>query len=141
MDHIEYPELETTVQIKEHHLDTFGHVNNAAYLEIFEGTRWEIITDRGYGLKEIQEHQKGPVILDVQLKFKKELKNREKVKVTFKVAKARKKIMVVEQKMIKGDGTVACEASFTVGYFDLKERKLIEPNDDWYRACGDPRYQ
>lgn len=31
----EYP-----VVIREHHLDTFGHVNNAAYLDILEEARW-----------------------------------------------------------------------------------------------------
>lgn len=30
--------------IKIHHLDTFGHVNNAAYLQIFEEARsWDIL--------------------------------------------------------------------------------------------------
>lgn len=45
--------------IKEHHLDTFGHVNNAVYLELFEEARWEFISENGYGLKKIQNEKKG----------------------------------------------------------------------------------
>ncbi len=41
-------------QIKEHHLDSFGHVNNATYLSLYEEARWESITENGYGLKEVQ---------------------------------------------------------------------------------------
>ena len=36
--------------IREQHLDTFGHVNNAKYLEILEEARWDLITGNGYGL-------------------------------------------------------------------------------------------
>ena len=40
----EYP-----MTILEHHLDTFGHVNNAMYLQLFETARWQWITDGGDG--------------------------------------------------------------------------------------------
>ena len=39
--------------IKEMDLDTFGHVNNARYLTLFEDARWDLITKNGYGLKKI----------------------------------------------------------------------------------------
>jgi len=38
--------------------------------------------------------------------------------------------------MVKADGKIASEAKFTVGFFDLKERKLIEANSDWLKAVG-----
>ena len=50
-----------TVMIKENHLDTFGHVNNAAYLTLYEEARWDFITKNGYGLEVIQNEKKGPM--------------------------------------------------------------------------------
>ena len=50
-----YQEFIYPVQIRERHLDTFGHVNNAKYLELYEEARWEIINSRGYDLKQIQK--------------------------------------------------------------------------------------
>jgi thioesterase III len=32
--------FEQAILIREEHLDTFGHVNNARYLEIFGQARW-----------------------------------------------------------------------------------------------------
>lgn len=119
------------VEIKESHLDTFGHVNNAAYLEIYEESRWDFLTRGGYGLKEIHELKKGPIILDINMRLRKEICNREKIKITFKILKNMGKIIMLEQKMIKEDGTVASEAEFKIGFFDLKERKLIRPTDKW----------
>lgn len=130
-------EFEYEVLIKEMHLDSFGHVNNAAYVMLYEEARWDFITKNGFGLDYVLKNQIGPVILDLQVRFKRELKNRETIKIISKTVQIiSPKIMVLEQKMVKTDGKVASEASFTVGFFDLKERKLIEANSDWLHAVG-----
>ena len=130
-------EFEYEVQIKEMHLDSFGHVNNAAYVMLYEEARWDFITRNGFGLDYVLEHQIGPVILDLQVRFKRELKNRETIKIVSKTIEViSPKIMVLEQKMVKADGKIASEAKFTVGFFDLKERKLNEANSDWLKAVG-----
>jgi len=72
-------EFKSYYQIKEHHLDTFGHVNNATYLQLFEQARWDIITEHGYSLEEIHKMKQGPVVLEVNVKFLKELRNRENI--------------------------------------------------------------
>ena len=44
--------------------------------------------------------------------------------------------MILEQKMINGEGKVASEAVFTVGFFDMKKRKLVDASAEWLRAVG-----
>jgi acyl-CoA thioester hydrolase len=129
--------FEYDVLIREVHLDSFGHVNNAAYVMLYEEARWDFIAKNGFGLDYIQKHQVGPVILDLSVRFKRELKNREQIKILSKTVEIMSsKIMVLEQSMIRADGKVASEAKFTVGFFDLKERKLIDANPEWLKACG-----
>lgn len=128
--------FEHEITIKEAHLDTFGHVNNAKYLEIFEDARWELITQNGYGLKEVMMKKQGPVILEVNLKFRKELKLREKIKVITAGAPFQGKISHIYQKIINSKGEEAAIADFTFGFFDLKERKLIDPTPEWIKAMG-----
>ncbi len=123
-----------SIQIKEHHLDTFGHVNNATYLQIFEEARWEIITARGYGLPEIMAAKKGPVVLEANIKFLKELKLRDTIQVTFEPIEMNGKIGKCLQRMINSAGEVSCEALFTVGFFDLETRRLILPTEQWLQA-------
>ena len=120
--------------IKEHHLDTFGHVNNAVYLQLFEEARWEFITNRGYGLKEVVKFQKGPVILEANIKFLKELKLRETVSITFEALPAKGRIIQIKQQMIKSNGEVSSELIVTIGFFDLIERKLIAPSVEWLKV-------
>ena len=132
------PKASYDVLILESHLDTFGHVNNAAYLTLFEEARWDFITKNGYGLKKVQELQQGPVVLDLNMKFKKEIRLREKIKITMELLDYKGKISHFRQEMLKEDGTLATELEITFGLFDLKTRRLIEPTPEWKKAIGLP---
>lgn len=136
------PIYEYELTILEHHLDTFGHVNNAVYLEMYEEARWDFITRNNLGLKEILATKVGPVLLDLQLTFKAELKLREKIKI---VSQARsemrnKYVMQLDQKMLKEDGKVASMITLSVGMMDLNARKLILPSEEWRKALGVEEY-
>lgn len=129
-----------SVIIKETNLDLFGHVNNATYLTLFEEARWGMMVERGYPVEKVMREQKGPIILDVQLKFLRELKARDQVDITFEIIEQKKKTAVGKQQMIfsNGDklGQVASELIFTCAFFDMSTRKIIEPNADWLRVLG-----
>lgn len=132
------PIYEYEKTILEQHLDTFGHVNNAVYLSIYEEARWDFITKNGLGLSQIMESQVGPVLLDLNLTFKSELNNRDKIKI---ISQARpemrnKYVMVLDQKILKESGKVASTLTLSVGLMDLKERKLISPTAEWLLALG-----
>jgi len=124
------------ILIREGHLDTYGHVNNARYLDMYEEARWQLVTERGYGFKRVHDSGQGPVILEVNLKFMKELRLREEITITTELVDYPGKIGRLKQQMIKPDGSVASEAVFVFGLFDLKARKMIEPTLDWKRAVG-----
>jgi len=129
--HFEYPLI-----IREKHLDTFGHVNNATYLELLEEARWELITSRGFGLKDIQERKIGPVVVEVDIRFKRELLLREEVQITVELDSYRGKIGVLRQKIIKSHEELAAEAKVVFGLFDMQKRKLIAPTPEWLHAIG-----
>lgn len=129
---------EQEITILEGHLDTFGHINNATYLQLFEQARWEIITQRGYGLKEVQKHQIGPTILEINLQFKREIKLREKIKIKTQTVSHERKITKMRQTMVNEKGEEACVAEFVISLFDLRARKLIEPTKEWRFAIALP---
>lgn len=127
----EYPLL-----ILERHLDTFGHVNNATYLEIFEEARWDAITRGGYGLDQIKATAQGPVVLECTVRFRRELSSRVNVTIVSRVTGYAGKIGHMHQEIRLPDGRVACDADFTFGFFDLHERKLIDPSPAWLATFG-----
>lgn len=124
------------LMIREFHLDTFGHVNNATYLSLYEEARWELITQRGYDLSYIKKTGLGPVILDVHLKFLKELRLRETIEIKTELLHYKGKVGQLKQQMIKSSGDVASEAIFTFGLFDTRLRKLVDPTPEWLKAVS-----
>lgn len=122
--------------IREGHLDTFLHVNNATYLQILEEARWEIIANRGYGLDDIKRRGIGPVLLEVHIKFRKELKLREKIVIETKCTSVENKITRLTQEIKNEDGKVCCSALITIAVFDIKTRKIIPLPQDWLSALG-----
>jgi thioesterase-3 len=123
------------ILIKENHLDTFGHVNNATYLALFEEARWDLITQNGYGLKKIQETGIGPTILEIKINFLKEVRLREEVIIETQITSYEKKIAKLQHTMRRGDD-ICCQAEIIIALFDLRERKLILPTAEWLRAIG-----
>src|SRR5688572_13960494 len=105
--------------VLEIHLDTFGHMNHATYLQLFEQARWEFITERGYGLDRIHETQVGPTILDVRVQYKRELRLRETVRVESTCTEYRGKIGKVFQRMLNSKGEEAATIELTIGLFDM----------------------
>lgn len=121
--------------IKETILDSFGHVNNAAYLTLYEEARWDLITKNGYGINKIQEMGQGPTMLEVKLVFSKELLPRDEIIIESQCLSYEKKIGKFLQKMVRA-GEVCSSQETTFGLFDIGERRLIMPTAEWLKALG-----
>ena len=132
--------FEHKVKIREKHLDTFGHVNNATYLELYEEARWEMLVGEGWTIERIQQEKIGPVILDIHIEFKKEIRNREEILIQTQYKEKKSKyVSTFYQEMINEEGKVASTITLSFGLMDLELRKLIEPSGEWMKAMGAPQ--
>lgn len=122
--------------IREHHLDTFGHVNNATYLQILEDARWEFLDANGMTLHTIHEAGIGPIVLECNIQFLKELRLRQTIVIESQMLSYEKKIGIMRQDILDEHGTVFSKAKLIFGVFDLKTRKLILPPPQWWKAIG-----
>ncbi len=121
--------------IHETNLDVFGHMNNAAYLRLFEEARWELMASNNYGLQVIKASGLGPTILEITIKFLRELNARNQVRIESEVLSYHKKIGKLEQRLFRGE-ELCCTAVFTIGLFSLTERRLVLPTPEWLLAIG-----
>lgn len=124
------------VTVLERHLDSLGHMNNGAYVQLFEEARWDLITAGGWGMDTVKRTGLSPVILDMQLRFRREILNRERVRIETKCLKYVGKVAKLEQVMKNAAGEAACEAVFSFALFNLKIRRLESPTPEWLRAVG-----
>jgi len=114
---------------------SIAYVNGAKNFSKIEAHRKKVDSDFNLLLSEI----KGDSIdISSSLSLVREaLALREKIKIVSKVAGfVNPKIMTIEQKMIGTDGVIKNEMTMHAGLFDLKQRKLLPPSDDWMQAIG-----
>jgi thioesterase III len=117
-------EFEYTIRSTQ--VDTFGHLNNASYLELFEWARWEWAAAEGMALERlVAEERIAPAVLHVDLSFFKELRMHEVVRVRTWVQLQEKVKGVVGQEMLKADGALAARLWLTFTMFHLDRRRAV----------------
>ena len=132
---MKFEEFKFEYQIQEKDLDIFGHVNNANYFIIFEMARWDFITKNGFGLERVMKEQRGPVLLESKVRFRKELKNRDQIIIHSQAEEYDGRFLTLHQQM-KRDQRLCCDAHFKIAFFDTAARKMLTPAPEWLKACG-----
>lgn len=117
-------------------IDEYGHVNNANYLMLFEKARWSILESSGMGYDTIRKIKTGPVVLEVTVRFSKELLPNQKIIIETTCRRKNDLIFFFDQKMINEKGEIASKAVFTAALFDLEKRKMVKPDDKWLKLFG-----
>jgi thioesterase III len=133
---MEYPTHIAEIPVYETYLDVFGHVNHAKYLELYEQARWDWMASYNLSLKDIHRLQVGPVILNVNLDYRREVLARQTLRIHTRVADYQKKIFTLAQEMRLPNGELASTLQITGGMMDLNARKLVMPPEIWLQAFG-----
>ena len=122
---------ETKFKVRSTQVDLFGHLNNAAYLEIYEWARWEWAEARGDDpMKWVEEKRIGPAILHVDLTFSKEIRQNEEITVRTWYHSMERIRAQIAQEMIKADGQVASKVLITYVMINLDTRKVTSIPDE-----------
>lgn len=113
------------VTVRGYELDTQGHLNQAVYLQYAEHARWELLRAAGLPQEKLLADGVGPVALEVTVKFRRELRGGERVRVSCRFDYGQGKTFTVSQQVLKEDGTVAAEITGVAGVLDLTTRRLV----------------
>ncbi len=113
------------VTVRGYELDTQGHLNQAVYLQYAEHARWELLRAAGLPQEKLLADGVGPVALEVTVKFRRELRGGERVRVSCRFDYGQGKTFTVAQQILKEDGTVAAEIMGVAGILDLTTRRLV----------------
>ncbi|MFD8689971.1 acyl-CoA thioesterase [Streptomyces sp. NPDC059651] len=113
------------VTVRGYELDTQGHLNQAVYLQYAEHARWELLRAAGLPQEKLLADGVGPVALEATVKFLRELRGGERVRVSCRFDYGEGKTFTVAQQILKEDGTVAAEITGVAGILDLTTRRLV----------------
>ena len=125
------------VKVRGYELDTQGHLNSAEYLHYAEHARWECLSAAGITQDALVATGFGPVVLEVTVKYRRELRGGDEVDVTCGfVFGGGKTFDIVQDFRRPADGRVAASLTSRSGLLDLRERKLTDDPGKHLRALA-----
>ena len=127
------------VKVRGYELDTQGHLNWAEYLHYAEHARWECLAAAGITQDALIATGFGPVVLDLQVKFRRELRGGDEVDVTCAFGFGGSRMYEIKQQLRRADGQVCASLTSMCGLLDLRERKLtMDPGKHFLALASDP---
>ncbi|WP_194918531.1 acyl-CoA thioesterase [Catenulispora rubra] len=129
------------VTVRGYELDTQGHLNQAVYLQYAEHARWELLRAAGIRQNDLIAGGIGPIVVEVNVKFLRELRGADEVDVTCELIWAEGKVYQFKQQILKKDGTVCADIVVVGGILDLQARKLVpNPAERLAAVASDPGF-
>ena len=111
------------IKIRGYHIDVFGHVNNARYLEFLEEARWaafeetvdlQVLAQKGYTF----------TVVNININYRKAAVLNDKLSIETRIKQLRSRSGVIHQAVkLKGSDTVVADADVTFVLFDVNYLK------------------
>ncbi|QNM97902.1 acyl-CoA thioesterase [Chitinimonas koreensis] len=117
------------VEVRWSDCDANQHVRHNAYADFCTHARIEWLRAHGFGFDQFQKHGFGPVIFKESTEYYKELKMSERVSVVVRIAglSADGSRFRIRHDLCKEDGRPAALHEISGAWFDLRQRKLMQP--------------
>ncbi len=113
------------IKVRGYHLDLYGHVNNARYLEFLEEGRWAAFEGQ-FDLREWQERGLSFFVVNINISYRKPATLGELLEVRTNLSHIGNKSGVIRQEIVlKGTDTVVTDADVTFVIADARTGKAL----------------
>ncbi|MCU0664422.1 MAG: acyl-CoA thioesterase [Myxococcota bacterium] len=113
-------ELCSTIRIRGYHLDMFGHVNNARFLEFLEEARWQLLESHA-GLETIAAGTFVLAVVNININYRKPVLFNHEIEVWAGIDSFSRRSAAIKQEIrFAGTQEVACDALVTFVVADPK---------------------
>lgn len=119
------------VKITHELVDHYGHLNHVNYIKLFEDARWDYYAKNGFSKDIVTKNKLGPVIFEVNVKYRKEVSCGEEVLIETFFLPFRGPLARIKHVLYNSSNQVSCKAEVVIGIFDTSERKLVLPSNSW----------
>ena len=119
----------TEINVRSYHIDHFGHVNHARYLEFLEEARWQYL-ETNQLLEPIHRNETFHVVSRVEIQYLHPARLGDILRIETKVdGRSRKSFGVAQRVYIKPSGKTAIEAVITNVFVDVQGRPRAIDNE------------
>jgi len=115
----------TDIKIRGYHLDVYGHVNNARYLEFLEEARWDLF-EHHFDLQRWKSKNIGFFVVSITIHYRRPASLGDVLQIRTHVSRFGGKSAVFTQRIFrKGSEALIAEADITFVLADLKTNRAV----------------
>ncbi len=127
------------IKVRGYHIDVYGHVNNARYLEFMEEARWVVLEEQ-IELKRMQAKGIIFVVVNININYRKPSSLGDVLELYLDLKRVGKKSAVFCQEVrMKGTGVVVADAEVTFVFADAKTGRAVQIDDEIKGLLGTPK--
>ena len=110
------------IKIRGYHLDLFGHVNNARYLEFLEEARWAAF-EKSVDLEQMARRGWAFTVVNININYRRPALMNDQLRIETRVSEWRRRSAVVRQEVINShSGETVADADVTFVIFDTEKQ-------------------
>ncbi len=121
--------VQSHFQVRSYELDSFGHLNHAAFLNYFEQARFDALEACGWPIARILEHDWGIYVVRMQVEYKAEAKWGDQLTVETWVSEVRGSSMTLAQEAIRHDGELSASARVVGVWVGTNRKPMRMPRE------------
>ena len=129
----------TSLTVRMFEIDAQGHLAGSAYVDYANQAFWEKLRTAGIDIDALIASGIGPVILETNIKYRRELKAGDDVEIECNLHFKPGKTFLTQCIFHRSDGHVAAELESVCGLLDLSQRSLLaDPAARWRAVATRP---
>lgn len=111
------------IKVRGYHLDLFGHVNNARYLEFLEEARWAAF-EKSVDLEEMARRGWAFTVVNININYRKPAFMNDLLRLETHIAQWKRRSAVIRQEVLNArSGEIVADADVTFVVFDTNLQK------------------
>ncbi|MDR1231667.1 MAG: acyl-CoA thioesterase [Spirochaetaceae bacterium] len=115
-----------TFTVRTYECDSYGHVNNAVYLQYLEYARWHYLKDIGFDYERVRKAGYGTYVAHIEIDYKRPALTDDVLTITSESVKKGAVSGTIHQVIMRGEETIA-EAKVTWAFVDSSGRPVRIP--------------
>lgn len=111
------------LRVRGYHLDGYGHVNNARYLEFMEEGRWDFFDQHPAMIKQLHQAGRAFVVVNLNIDYLAAARHGDDLEIVTGIVEVGERSGLCHHRIVRKDGTVIAQADLTFVLLDMRANK------------------
>lgn len=109
-----------SLRVRGYHLDGYGHVNNARYLEFMEEGRWSYFDQHAELIREMHDAGRAFVVVNLNIDYKRAAVQNDDLTILTGLIQVNERSALCHHRILRADGKLVAQADLVFVLMDIR---------------------